>query len=876
MLRAYYCSKTKNNLPRPARSAARTGATMDDVRQNAQPSEPSLPTVYVDTLSHTLPETLSALVLDVVQLGAWTWDATSDRLDADTRCRQICGLDLQSELRLEDFTQRVHPDDWPKVEAAIGDALSVEGNGRYQAEFRVLHRDGAMRWVLSRGQTFRDTRPAGVQTVMVGMLLDMTDRARAGSALRESEGRYRALAHMLTSVVWRSNAVGAFVDPQNEWEAYTGQLWEEHRGFGWIEALHPDDRAPIMANWEHALGSGGSYEVSGRIWCAAAGDYHHFVARAVPLHDGDGTISEWIGTVTDAHEQVMRERDAQFLADLAERIRLADDPDALPAAVVAHLGVHLDVARCYLAEVVPHAHQLQVRYEYHRGLPPLAGQYNISDYPAEVLQALASGQVLVVEDASENAAYAQAYEPYGLRARVVVPFLRDGAWVATLVVATDTPRCWQQREVTLLETVAERVWLAAEKLRAQQEIRRYARQLVALNSASVVIHAATTVGEVLHQITTQARELIGAHQAVTSVQIEAEQHQLQTAVSLSDKYAAWHNYTAPTKGAGIYEVVRRNAKPMRLTQTELEAHPAWRGFGSEAGKHPPMRGWLAVPLTAPDGQPIGLIQLSDKDEGEFTATDEAVLVQLAQLASVAVENARLYAAAQEAVQIRDQFLSLAAHELKTPLTALLGYCQTLLRRVEREASLGERDQRVLRQTFGQGVRLNRLIDALLDVGRIQMGRLSIEREHLDLSALLNRVADAVQATLEQHSLELVGVDEPVVIVGDELRLEQVVQNLLSNAVKYSPHGGRIQLELTQHPESVQIAVRDEGVGIAQDAIPQLFQRFFRVAGNNRHHISGMGIGLFVVKEIVSLHNGTVAVASSEGQGSVFTVSLPRV
>jgi len=145
---------------------------------------------------------------------------------------------------------------------------------------------------------------------------------------------------------------------------------------------------------------------------------------------------------------------------------------------------------------------------------------------------------------------------------------------------------------------------------------------------------------VLQVVTETARELVGAHQAATSLVAGANWTRAIHAISLSEKYAAWREYDERPDGSGIYRLVCQQNRPMRLTQAELEAHPAWRGFGAAAGRHPPMRGWLAVPLTGRGGRNIGLIQLSDKREGDFTDEDEALLVQVARLASVAIGDVR--------------------------------------------------------------------------------------------------------------------------------------------------------------------------------------------------------------------------------------------
>jgi PAS domain S-box-containing protein len=175
-------------------------------------------------------------------------------------------------------------------------------------------------------------------------------------------------------------------------------------------------------------------------------------------------------------------------------------------------------------------------------------------------------------------------------------------------------------------------------------------QLQALAEASIAINLATSVEKILQEIAERARALIGAHQSVTSLTTGEHYSQAIHAVSLSDKYAAWSQYAEVPDGSGIYSYVCRTNKPVRMTQAELEAHPFWKGFGKHKAAHPPMRGWLAAPLVGRDGSNLGLVQLSDKYEGEFTVEDEAILVQLAQLGSVAAENARLLTQMRRAEQ----------------------------------------------------------------------------------------------------------------------------------------------------------------------------------------------------------------------------------
>ncbi|HEU4321982.1 MAG TPA: PAS domain-containing sensor histidine kinase [Roseiflexaceae bacterium] len=228
--------------------------------------------------------------------------------------------------------------------------------------------------------------------------------------------------------------------------------------------------------------------------------------------------------------------------------------------------------------------------------------------------------------------------------------------------------------------------------------------------------------------------------------------------------------------------------------------------------------------------------------------------------------------AEQAIKLRDQFLSLAAHELRTPLASILGNLQLLQRRINRENSMNGRDQRTLQIIADQTNRLNKMINSLLDVSRLETGQLSIEQKPVDLCTLLHRLVDEVQATLEQREIELQYGMPCAIIQGDELRLEQVFQNLVQNALKYSPPTSPVRVTIQHRAEWVDVEVCDQGIGIPADELPKLFQRFYR-ASNTTSSVSGMGIGLHVVKEIVGLHGGQIAVQSVEGEGATFTVSL---
>lgn len=258
----------------------------------------------------------------------------------------------------------------------------------------------------------------------------------------------------------------------------------------------------------------------------------------------------------------------------------------------------------------------------------------------------------------------------------------------------------------------------------------------------------------------------------------------------------------------------------------------------------------------------------------YSLPEIALVSQINERIGAAFENARLLQLAHEAIRLRDDFLSIASHELRTPLTSMLGYVQLLERNLRRKHSLDERENRAIATIVEQTMRLKKLISSMLDVSRLQNGQLSLEPEPLDLRLIVQEIVAELHPTLSTHRLTLTDVDGVLPVVGDKVRLQQVLLNLLNNAMKYSPQGGAIQVLLNRQPGWASIAISDQGIGIPPESQNYLFNRFFRATNANERRISGIGLGLYVVHQIVVLHGGAISVDSQVGQGSTFTVRLP--
>jgi two-component system phosphate regulon sensor histidine kinase PhoR len=249
-------------------------------------------------------------------------------------------------------------------------------------------------------------------------------------------------------------------------------------------------------------------------------------------------------------------------------------------------------------------------------------------------------------------------------------------------------------------------------------------------------------------------------------------------------------------------------------------------------------------------------------------------------------------ASKEVERLKDEFVSVVSHELRTPLTSIKGYTQHLVRRLERRIRKANEslqtsdlpgtdlpesiDLHNLMIIQSQTDHLERLVNDLLDRSRIQWGQLTLEYSDFYLADLLAECAKSVQASAEQHTLFLDIQAPDTEVVADKKRIEQVVGNLLDNAVKYSPQGGHVTIRLQQQQGDYLISVIDQGIGVSPEHYEHIFERFYRVSNSATRQYSGVGLGLYVAKAIVTKHGGHIWLAENKGiGGSIFSFTLPR-
>jgi signal transduction histidine kinase len=320
----------------------------------------------------------------------------------------------------------------------------------------------------------------------------------------------------------------------------------------------------------------------------------------------------------------------------------------------------------------------------------------------------------------------------------------------------------------------------------------------------------------------------------------------------------------------------RTGQPELLSETteiapeELFLDPEQTELVRKLGSHSSM----AVPLIA-RGRTVGVISLGSGVRGrDYAPSDLALAEEYARRAALAIDNARLYQQAQEAIRARDDFLSIAAHELRTPITTLELQLESMIRGLEKseESRQTERLAGKVKMAVRQTVRLARLTDNLLDVSRITGGRLELQIEEFDL-------AQVVRDVVERFNVEAIGagcvisISAPESVMGewDHLRMEQIVTNLLTNALKYGA-GKPVEISIFSDPENATIVVKDHGIGIGSEDLERIFGRFERAVPTT--HYGGLGLGLFITRQMVDAHGGSIGAISRPGEGSTFTVTVP--
>jgi PAS domain S-box-containing protein len=454
------------------------------------------------------------------------------------------------------------------------------------------------------------------------------------------------------------------------------------------------------------------------------------------------------------------------------------------------------------------------------------------------------------------------------------------------------------------ERVVGRVWVyrdVTEQRAAERTLREEAGVLELLNKTGTAIAAQLDLQNVVQIVTDAATELTGAKFGSFFYNIINEQGEALVLYTLSGApREAFEKFGHP-RATALFGPTFRGEGLIR--SDDITQDPRYGQMPPHHGMpkgHLPVRSYLAMPVISSSGEVIGGLFFGHPDVGVFTERSERVVRGVAAQAAIAIDNARLYQAAQREIaerrnaeaererllvsekeareraeretRMKDEFLATLSHELRTPLNAILGWA-SLLRGSSSPAEVSEGIEVIERNARAQ----TQIIEDLLDMSRIVSGNVRLDVQRVDLADLVRTAIESVKPMAAAKDIRLTSVLDTLAgpISGDPARIQQVLWNLLTNALKFTPKTGRVHVLLERVNSHLEVSVSDNGEGIAPEFLPHVFDRFRQADASTTRSHRGLGLGLAIVKNLVELHGGTVRAKSpGVGQGSTFTIALP--
>jgi GAF domain-containing protein len=479
-------------------------------------------------------------------------------------------------------------------------------------------------------------------------------------------------------------------------------------------------------------------------------------------------------------------------------------------------------------------------------------------------------------------------EQEGNRTVLVVPLMREDESIGTIMIRRTEVRPFTEKQIKLLETFASQAVIAIENVRLFQELQartqelaRSVGELKALGEVGQAVSSTLDLEAVLTRIASHAVQLTGAAGGVIyEYDGESEEFHLRGSYEIGKEFVDALRATPIRLGGGALGQAAFTRTPVEvadiLDEQEYRAtrmRPVLRQLG--------YRSLLAVPLLREE-QIMGGLTIFRRTPGSFPPQVINLLQTFATQSVLAIQNARLFREIEDksrqieaANRHKSEFLANMSHELRTPLNAIIGFSEVLGERMFGE--LNEKQAEYTDDILSSGRHLLSLINEILDLSKVEAGRMELELATFDLPLAIDNARTFVRERATKHGINLdVTVDDRLGdFVGDERKIKQVLLNLLSNAVKFTPEGGRIGINARQADGSVEISVSDTGIGISPEDQAKIFEEFRQVGSDYAHKVEGTGLGLTLAKKFVELHGGRIWVESEVGKGSTFSFTLPE-
>ncbi|MEH1837748.1 MAG: PAS domain S-box protein [Nostoc sp.] len=700
----------------------------------------------------------------------------------------------------------VHPDDRGYTVEAWG--VAVANLSMYQIEYRIRGKDGNYRYFWVWGAPVIEDD--GSVREWIGTCTDIHDRKLAEAENQRLKERYRSLVTASSQIVWGATPEGLGISSEMlTWIAYTGQSKAEVEGWGWIDPIHPDDRARSIEVWNTAVTNRGIYQTEYRLR-GKDGTYRYFSVCGAPVLEEDGSIREWIGTCTDIHDRKQAEAENQRLLDM-----LNHSSDAI-------------IVRDMTEKILYWNQGAETLYGWTR--EEVKGQYIHAfikkTFPKPKQEIVAD---LLQQGNWEGEVEHQTHEGKLITVQSRWTLQRDisGQPCAVLEINTDiTAR--KQAEISLRQLNQELEARVAERTAAMQNTLAEAQGLNAiLDNLADGLLVADTAGQITH-----FNPAFLTMYGLTASPLNGHYRELPIS-GLADLVARTQSHPQEVFSAEV-----------ALTKERIGQAVATAIFKKTANSEP------------------------------ATCFGSALLI-------------RDVTAEKEIDQMKTDFISTVSHELRTPLTSVLGFASIIQEKLETDVfPMISTEDRKLQKTIkrvannlniivSEAERLTSLINDVLDIAKMEAGKVEWQMQPIDSSELLDWATNSTAGLFETNGLQLVSEIEPGLpqIVGDRNRLLQVLINLISNAVKFT-ESGCVSCRVKQENDGVCFSVIDTGIGIAPEDQPKVFEKFRQVGDTLTDKPKGTGLGLPICKQIVDHHGGRIWVESEPGKGSVFSFIIP--
>ncbi|MBD2309371.1 response regulator [Chroococcidiopsis sp. FACHB-1243] len=796
------------------------------------------------------------LSLTGANLGVWTYNVGTDEFWADDRAKRMHGHEPHEVHNFEESGANIHPED--RDRAGMAFAQAIQERSKLQIEYRVVWRDGSVRWIAS----YAEFMPLGDRDegIFYGVAQDISDRKRAELALRESEGKYRSLFNSIDEGFCIIERVAG--EPINFRYVEANPAFAVQTGVSdivgkTIREAFPNAQETGYENYENVLKTGEPLRFETNV---------SSLERTLEIYafriEGEPRLAVIFKDISDRKRH---DANLVFLAEVSQDLARLTNIDETMNALGEKIGGHLDLSACAFAELDEAAEIGVINHSWHRSdVPSLAGTYRMEEFVTpDILQRCRAGEAVVVRDVFDDPLTdGEQYAALNIGSFLSIPLVRNGEWRFLLVIYHTEPYDWRDDEIELTRELANRIWTRLERARAEVGLRRSEEKYRLLFNS---IDEGYALCELLYDDDERAIDwkILQVNPAFESL-------------------------------TGLRDVAGKNA-----TQLDRPLNQNWlQTFGTVAQTGESTRFehyidsvdyWFEILVSRIDEDKHHIVvvfnNITDRKQAE---ADRVRLIQEQAARQQERQRAETLANLDRAKTL---FFSNVSHEFRTPLTLLLAPLQDALSDAEggmlfdhttqtrsdhRTYPLSSSQRERLELAHRNANRLLKLVNTLLDFSRIEAGRIEAVYEPTDLAAYTTELASVFRSAIERAGLRLIvdcpPLPQPVYV--DREMWEKIVLNLLSNAFKFTLEGEiAVRLHSAQG-ECVILQIQDTGTGIPHEDLPHLFERFYQVRGVTARTHEGSGIGLALVQELIRMHGATVDVSSVVGQGTCFTVTIP--